>query len=482
MQWGRQQKLAVAAIIAGDFQSAVDHLKRDRFQNTILGQRVARRLTSALVERAEHCTAAGNLHQAWIDLTLASSVSVLVDSDALSRKKNELVELTVESAESFLSQGQATHTLRVINELNNRRILDWRADRLTETAILLKEAEESAAIGRFANEIQQLEQARELHPQLSFIEARLAVSRHRQMQVRELTSALQHKIVKEDWDEVQLCCQKLLTIAPKYEIALDAQKHCLAQMRGEPKLLSQLSHTSGKRKGDSFFQIGPGRYVANYVDDDSENAASLANSFLLWVDGAGGFLVCSASKNVIGQAVPDADISIPIVGDLRKRHAKLLTVDDQHFLNYLDTEGGTGRPKQDLVQLRNGQQLGFDGGVKLKYTKPHPLSSTARIDFVSRHRTQPWSDAILLAGQSIILGPDPNNHVYCPTWNHDLILFRRHNNWYCRSKNKIDIDGEQFDFEGPITMNSTVSGEDFSLTLEPAFDRSRTTQLGSPHG
>ena len=141
MQWGKQQKLAVEAITAGDFHSALKHLKRDRFQNTASGQRVARRLTSALVERAEHCTATGNLHQAWNDLLLASSVSIPADSDAISRKKNQLVELTVETAESFLAQGRATHALRAIEELTTRQIMDWRADRLTQTANLLLDAD-----------------------------------------------------------------------------------------------------------------------------------------------------------------------------------------------------------------------------------------------------------------------------------------------------------------------------------------------------
>jgi hypothetical protein len=469
MQWGKQQKLAVEAITAGDFQSALKHLKHDRFQNTATGQRVARRLTFALVERAEHCTATGNLHQAWSDLMLASSISIPRDSDAISRKKNQLVELTVETAETFLANGQATHALRAIEELASRQIMDWRADRLTKTANLLLGADESAATGQLADSMQQLEQAKNLHPELGFIESRLAASRQRQMQVRDLTSVLQEKTVKGDWAEVRLCCQKLLAIAPEYRIALDAQKHCLAQMQRQTSAGSRLTHIPSQDSGDSFFRIDDDANEVDAEEDTAERAAAVANTFLLWVDGAGGFLVCPAARNVIGQAVPGAAISIPILGDLRRHHARLATIDDQHFLEFLGNELERSRPVEKHLALGSGQILDFDGGVKLRYSKTHPLSSTARIDFVSRHRTQPWSDAILLAGQSIILGPNPNNHVYCPTWEDDLILFRRGEQWFCRSKHKIEIDGKEFDFEGPLERNSTVAGEDFSLTLEPAF-------------
>ena len=109
----------------------------------------------------------------------------------------------------------------------------------------------------------------------------------------------------------------------------------------------------------------------------------------------------------------------------------------------------------------------LDGGVKLRYSQSHPLSKTARLDCVSRHRTLPWSDAILLASQAIILGPNRDNHVFCPDWKDDLIIFQRNGKWHCRTTGAIEIDGQSFSQEGPIQFNSRIDGEDFSLTLEP---------------
>jgi len=125
-----------------------------------------------------------------------------------------------------------------------------------------------------------------------------------------------------------------------------------------------------------------------------------------------------------------------------------------------------GMPVQSQAEIKHQQTIELEGGVKLKYSQSHPLSKTARLDFVSRHRTQPWSDAILLMSQSIILGPNRNNHVFCPTWNSDLIIFRRSEKWFCRSTEPIEIDQQPVGPEGPIQFNSRIVGEDFSLTLE----------------
>lgn len=463
MQWGKFQKLANDALAKGDLQQAAEHLSRDRFRETITGRSVSQRLTSALVDRAQSHTSAGDLRNAWDDLMIATSVAVSKDADFVSRKKNELVELTVETAETYLAHGKASHAIRSISELNSRKILDWRADRVTRTARLLQEADELAATGRLAESVQQLEEAKNLHPELSFIESRLAANRQRQMQIRDLTSMLQEKTIQHEWQDVNLCCQKLLAIAPKFKLALDAQRHSMMQMQRKTSTGTRI--TQVPEKDDSFFRIEE--------EEDSisiERAQAAANTFLLWVDGVGGFLVCTDPRNIIGQAVPNAGISIPILGDLRRRHARIETINGQHLLQFLGTDRVQGYAVEQPLALKCGQSIGLDGGVDLKYTQKHPLSTTARIDFVSRHRTQPWSDAILLAGQSIILGPNPNNHVYCPKWQEDLILFRRNNEWFCRGKTSFEIDGKEIDSEGPINFESSISGEDFSLSLEPAFN------------
>ena len=219
---------------------------------------------------------------------------------------------------------------------------------------------------------------------------------------------------------------------------------------------------------NSFFQVSDKTGSSNTAESGAlaKDRVASDDSFSLWVDGVGGYLVCTGKVNTMGQAVAQASISIPIQGDLRRRHARLETVGGQHLLQPLGSVLVDGELIESPVEVKHQQTIGFDGGVKLKYTQSHPLSKTARLDFVSRHRTQPWSDAVLLASQSIILGPNRDNHVYCPMWRFDLMLFERNGKWFCRTNESFEIDDQTVDKEGGIQFDSRIVGEDFSLTLE----------------
>ncbi|MFT5299486.1 MAG: hypothetical protein ACI87E_001578 [Mariniblastus sp.] len=481
MAWVKRQKLASRAIVEGDLDLAAEYLKRDRFQKTYNGRRLKKQLTSALVLRAEEATSLGNLSLAWKDLSTATDLAGPRESDLISRHKTQLVELTIESADSLLYNGKITHAVQMIDQLGRRKILDWRADRIRNVSQCLQAAEEFAAFGKFTNSVASLEQAKNLQPGLPFLEGRLGANRQREIQMNELTAELQSSALKCHWSDVSKCCQKILLIAPKYQIALDAQKHCIQRIKRKTSAGVRVTNVPEKNVGaSSFFRIDslsgtPSR--ASPVDAngglnqvESAPAQFSSDSFLMWVDGVGGYLVCVNRINTIGQAVDLANISIPIQGDLRRRHARLETVGGQHIIEPLGPVTIAEKEITAPVELKHQQIISLDG-VRLKYTQSHPLSKTGRLDFVSRQRTSPWSDAVLLASQSIILGPNRDNHIYCPTWKSDLILFERHGTWYCRAKEAFEIDGEPFKAEGAIKFDSRISGEDYSLTLEPVLVR-----------
>jgi hypothetical protein len=88
------------------------------------------------------------------------------------------------------------------------------------------------------------------------------------------------------------------------------------------------------------------------------------------------------------------------------------------------------------------------------------------LDFVSRHRTHPWADGVLLMAESCVLGPKWQNHVVCQDWNGDIVLYRRDGNLFCRAMEPIEVDGEYCDGQARIGPNCHVTGGDFSLCLE----------------
>ena len=201
------------------------------------------------------------------------------------------------------------------------------------------------------------------------------------------------------------------------------------------------------------------------------NASPPTNSkelsdFILWVDGVGGFLICCGAQNKLGQAIPDSDVTVPLRGDLDRVHAKIETVEDRHLLHSIGSVSVDGYRLREPAVLIHGQTIQLGDTVAIGYRKPHPLSSTAVLDFVSRHRTFPWSDAALIAGDSIVLGNQSRNHIVCPRWKHELILFRRQNQWFCKTKARASHNGDVLTANSALRDKSRIEGDDFSFSIE----------------
>lgn len=47
------------------------------------------------------------------------------------------------------------------------------------------------------------------------------------------------------------------------------------------------------------------------------------------------------------------------------------------------------------------------------------------------------------------------------------MLFERSGQWFCRSKQPMEVDGKLVSRETAIELDSRIVGDDFSITLEP---------------
>jgi tetratricopeptide (TPR) repeat protein len=497
MPWFKQNNAIDDALAANDLERAMELLHRLKVNRTTNGWR--RQLVDALVKRANGSIASQQLPDAWADLTNAARFADASLEDVVAKQTTRLIELTIESADAMLQVSKTNHALDLIDLLAERDIADWRADRIREVAECLMSAERLAALGKLNEAIDNLNQANTLYPELKSLDDRIESKRRRQQKLDVLTQELQSAALSCQWNEVVGLCQKILIIAPQHEIAIGAQRHAALQMKRRTSVGSRLTNVPAsydqRQKGD--FVIAPGSSnskktrdgiqkrstIAGLGSDSELNAlaskqgpaelqaeAPVGDSFLIWVDGVGGYLVCTKPINIIGQAIQGSTVSIPLQADVRQRHARIETVDGQHLIQPMGPMqiNGCEVPLDESQILRTGQTILLGAGVELAYSQTHPLSKSARMDFVSRHRTLPWSDGIILAGKSLILGPNPNNHIFCPRWKADLILYRREDSWYARCDKEFCIDQSPRASEGLIRFTSHLAGEDFSLTLEPA--------------
>ena len=144
--------------------------------------------------------------------------------------------------------------------------------------------------------------------------------------------------------------------------------------------------------------------------------------FLLWIDGVGGYLVCLGDEVVLGQSSPEYSLDIPIQADLSRRHARIARRGDGYVIEPLHMTRVNGQVIRGKTLLSDGDEIELAQGVRLRFRQPHALSASARLDFLSHHRTQPKADGVLLMAESCVLGPKWQNHVVCRDWQGDVVL------------------------------------------------------------
>jgi hypothetical protein len=207
--------------------------------------------------------------------------------------------------------------------------------------------------------------------------------------------------------------------------------------------------------------------VADLCESTMPAAASDPKRFILWIDAVGGYLICRTDEVIIGQGAAGSTPEIAIQADVSRKHAKIARVSGGYLLEPLHGTVAVGaRTAAESVLLSDGDEIQLGGAVKIRFRKPHVLSSSARLEIVSGHRSQPHADAIILMAESCVLGPKWQNHIVCHDWTSDVVLYRNSGQLFCRAAEPIEIDGKHYKNNGPIRPGSHVLGADFSFTIE----------------
>jgi hypothetical protein len=191
-----------------------------------------------------------------------------------------------------------------------------------------------------------------------------------------------------------------------------------------------------------------------------------SDKFMIWIDAVGGYWVCLNDEIIIGQPAAGGNIDIPILGDISPRHARIRRDGEGYLIEAIREVRVDGRQVRPVASLSDGCRIELGESVRLNFRRSHALSGTARLDFVSRHRTQPSADAVLLMADLCILGPKRHSHVVCRNWPREVIIYRHDEALYCRTAGNFKIDGVLCKDRGQITRDSHITGEGFSLKLE----------------
>jgi hypothetical protein len=214
---------------------------------------------------------------------------------------------------------------------------------------------------------------------------------------------------------------------------------------------------------DGAMATRPARPPARVLARASESGPR--GRFLLWVDGVGGYLVCLDDRVVLGRAGHDSHADVPLMGDLARDHATLSRDGDSYVLRAHQPAFVNGR-KVESAPLRDGDVIRLGASVELEFRQPSPVSSTARLAVVSRHRLPLAVDGVLLMGETCIIGRGRQAHVPAPGMAEPVVLYRQSGALWCKAPGTFEVDGRSGAARAPLTLQSSVLGEGFSFSLE----------------
>lgn len=203
--------------------------------------------------------------------------------------------------------------------------------------------------------------------------------------------------------------------------------------------------------------------------NQTETPPVAAERYTFWVDRVGAFLVCVGNRVTIGGPASEgrrADVSL--LANLSRKHATFVRSGERYLLEAHAPTTVAGRPVHERVDLNEGNDVTLGTAVKLRFRLPNAMSGTARIEFLSDHRPNRSADGVVLMHDTCLLGPGAENHILCPGWPQPVLVYRRGNELWCKSREELFIDGQHAPAGGALRAGSVVSGNEIRFRLEGA--------------
>jgi hypothetical protein len=448
--WRLKLREAEEALRADRLDEAKEVLCRDNLREFFPAKRLMAKVAQKLAERGQARAQRGETSASWLDLESAAALGA--DHQTIFSLRELLVRQALREAEAYLAADDAASALERLNVVEKHHALTHDVRILKQVAGKLQEAIRSGREGKFTQAEATLAAAAALRPDLPRIPQLRQELQRRQHESRLLHEQLHQALAEETWSDVLSLADQLLELCPDDEIGRDARRRAWAAVGMALKDARPRGPATVAARGET-----PGKYGGTIP---------AAPRFLLWVDGVGGFLVCEAQEVLLGQPVAGHRVDVPILGDLSRGHAAIRRSGEGYLLLPRRPTKVEGKTVTTVATLNDGDLIELGQGVMLRFRRPHPLSSTARLDFVSHHRTQPPSDGVILMADSCILGPAFSSHVVCREWPGELVMFRREGELHARVPGRFEIDGVLHEGQGPLTRRSHITGSGFSVTLE----------------
>jgi hypothetical protein len=498
-QWRIVLRQAEEAVRGGRFDEALALANRPDVSDHQQAVQLRVRLVMDLIARALRRAEVDDLVGAIDDLDQAERFGAPPDSLAAARLN--LADRVADEVRARLDAGDPDHVLDRIDELSRRKICGPALRRCREIAEAWRGAVAEARRGEFGRAYEQLDRAERLsegNGTMGGIHTALAATRRdiddRQQRSVPQIESLYKALAEAQWPRVLSTAEAVLTSVPEHPAARQARMKAWQQIAAIGPSTSANWQQSGPtrvprtrslpdpttRPDATGLESAEPEFLARFANTQREPAhtpvrddsSAEIDRFLLWADAVGGFLVCPGHRVILGRAGSDIDADVPLMGDIARRHATLIRGGDGYVLQAHHASFINGKPVNSEVVLRDGDVIRLGSTVELEFRQPSPISVTARLDILSRHRLPLAVDGVLLMADTCIIGGSQQAHIPAPSIKEPVVLYRQAGTIWCRAHGAFEVDGLTRVSRAPLTLHSSVLGNGFSFGLEPLGSRS----------
>ncbi|WP_435008919.1 FHA domain-containing protein [Tundrisphaera lichenicola] len=493
-QWRIALKQAEEAARAGRFDEALALASRADVVDHHHAVQLRGKLAMELVARAGRRGEADDLAGAIDDLRVAEGLGA--PPDALAAARLSLADRVAVEIRADLDAGEPGRVAERIEALAKDKIGGPALRRAREVAEAWRTALDEARRGEFGRAHEQLDRAERLAggtagPALAGARREIEA---RQKLASPKVEALYAALAQGRWAETLAAAEAVLEVIAEHPSARQARTRAWQEIAAISPSSATLPGRGGRVIHAGLGVDSPNPPAAAVVpasrplaDFDAPRrprdmnhipARALAQTgspgprgrFLLWVDTVGGYLVCLDDEVILGRAGTDSDADVPLLGDLSRRHAAVVRDGEGYVVRAIKPTFVNNRPVES-APLKDGDVIRLGSTMELEFHQPSPVSSTARLDVVSRHRLPLAVDGVLLMAETCIVGSSRQAHVPAPGLHNPVVLYRQGAGLCCRATGGFEVDGRACTSRAPLTLQSSVLGEGFSFSLEPLGSR-----------
>jgi hypothetical protein len=478
--WRMRLREARVAYRDGRYDDATEVLSDDQLRQFLPAKQLAQEVAGKILKRAGDRFAIGDSAAGWRDVNTADRLGGSTEAITVLRQNYE--DHSLRDVCHCLASGQPAAAVARLEKLRKRGVATERSRDFQQIAAAMQEAQQFAARGHFSEAAAALNPAIRLtqlgQPEPGTMDEVAAYLRSESERLQaaagdcqRLSTEMHSALVAENWSTVLTAADALLALAPQHVAAAQARRRAWKAVGMD---VTQL-HIRRPARGPVSLAVNNnigrgGRPSTRPTSRSSEVDTVLGNEkpqrALLWVDAVGGFLVCLDDTITIGQPSSGDTVTLPILADLSRRHAILRRDAGAYILEPLGRTRVDGRDITTPFVLSDNQMIQLGDNVRIRFSKPHALSATARLTIESHHKTQPTADAALLMADSCVLGPNRHCHVQCRDWQRDVIVYRQNDQVFCRADEPLNVDGVLASGKTEINSGARVEGDDFSFAWE----------------